>query len=57
MNIAFFLFQFSNHTGYEKGVRGRVLDDQQLSELIEGSFQDLNFWFGIQTDKNRFYFF
>jgi len=28
--------QFSNHTGYEKGVRGQVLDDQQLSELIEG---------------------
>ena len=31
-----FLFQFSNHTGYDKGVRGQVLDDQQLSELIEG---------------------
>lgn len=28
--------QFSNHTGYEKGVRGQVLDDEQLSELIEG---------------------
>ena len=30
------LFQFSNHTGYAKGVRGQVLNDQQLSELIEG---------------------
>lgn len=28
--------QFSNHTGYSKGVRGQVLNDQQLSELIEG---------------------
>ena len=29
-------FQFSNHTGYSKGVRGQILDDSQLSELIEG---------------------
>jgi len=28
--------QFSNHTGYAKGVRGQVLDDSQLQELIEG---------------------
>jgi len=28
--------QFSNHTGYDKGVRGQVLDDKQLAELIEG---------------------
>jgi len=28
--------QFSNHTGYANGVRGQVLDDQQLKELIEG---------------------
>jgi len=28
--------QFSNHTGYPKGVRGQVLDDSQLQELIDG---------------------
>merc|ERR1712095_183154 len=28
--------QFSNHTGYDKGVKGQVLDDEQLAELIEG---------------------
>lgn len=28
--------QFSNHTGYSNGVRGQVLDDGQLAELIEG---------------------
>jgi len=28
--------QFSNHTGYAKGVRGQVLDDSQLQELMEG---------------------
>ena len=27
------------------------MDDQQLSELIEGSVQDLNFRLSIQTDK------
>ena len=32
----FMSFQFSNHTGYDKGVRGQVLDDKQLAELIEG---------------------
>ena len=31
-----FYAQFSNHTGYAKGVRGQVLDDKQLRELIEG---------------------
>ena len=31
-----FKFQFSNHTGYDKGVRGQVLDNKQLAELIEG---------------------
>ena len=33
-------FQFSNHTGYAKGVRGQVLNDQQLAELIEGLKQN-----------------
>jgi len=28
--------QFSNHTGYDKGVKGQVLDDSQLQELIDG---------------------
>jgi len=28
--------QFSNHTGYTAGVRGQVLDDTQLQELIDG---------------------
>ena len=28
--------QFSNHTGYSAGVRGQVLDDTQLQELIDG---------------------
>jgi len=28
--------QFSNHTGYPAGVRGQVLDDAQLQELIDG---------------------
>jgi len=28
--------QFSNHTGYAKGVRGQVLDDSQLQELVDG---------------------
>jgi len=28
--------QFSNHTGYKAGVRGQVLDDTQLQELIDG---------------------
>jgi len=28
--------QFSNHTGYSKGVRGQVLDDNQLQELVDG---------------------
>ena len=28
--------QFSNHTGYEKGLKGHVLDDNQLQELIDG---------------------
>jgi len=28
--------QFSNHTGYPAGVRGQVLDDNQLQELIDG---------------------
>jgi len=32
--------QFSNHTGYSKGVRGQVLNDQQLAELIEGLKQN-----------------
>jgi len=27
---------FPNHTGYPKGVRGQVLDDSQLQELIDG---------------------
>ena len=34
--LIFMSFQFSNHTGYDKGVRGQVLDDKQLAELIEG---------------------
>ena len=29
-------FQFSNHTGYDQGVRGQVLGDKQLAELVEG---------------------
>ena len=33
------------------------MDDQQLSELIEGSVQDLNHMFAIQTDKKRILFF
>merc|ERR1712045_163271 len=33
--------QFSNHTGYAKGVRGQVLNDQQLAELIEGLKQNI----------------
>ena len=33
------------------------MDDQQLSELIEGSVQDLNFMLGIQTDKKWILFF
>ena len=36
MNFRIFSFQFSNHTGYDKGVKGQVLDDKQLAELIEG---------------------
>ena len=28
--------QFSNHTGYSAGVRGQILDDGQLQELIDG---------------------
>jgi len=28
--------QFSNHTGYAAGVRGQVLNDEQLWELVEG---------------------
>ena len=28
--------QFSNHTGYAKGIKGQVLNDSQLQELIEG---------------------
>jgi len=28
--------QFSNHTGYPAGVRGQVLDDAQLQELVDG---------------------
>ena len=28
--------QFSNHTGYSAGVRGQILDDSQLQELIDG---------------------
>lgn len=28
--------QFSNHTGYSQGVRGQVLDDSQLQELVDG---------------------
>lgn len=28
--------QFSNHTGYPKGIRGQVLNESQLQELIEG---------------------
>ena len=28
--------QFSNHTGYPAGVRGQVLDDTQLQELVDG---------------------
>ena len=28
--------QFSNHTGYPEGVRGQVLDDTQLQELVDG---------------------
>jgi len=28
--------QFSNHTGYPKGVKGQVLNDGQLQELIDG---------------------
>ena len=28
--------QFSNHTGYAAGVRGQVLDDKQLGELVQG---------------------
>jgi len=28
--------QFSNHTGYPAGVRGQVLDDGQLQELMDG---------------------
>jgi len=28
--------QFSNHTGYSAGVRGQILDDTQLQELIDG---------------------
>ena len=33
------------------------MDDQQLSELIEGSVQDLNFMLDIQTDKKWILFF
>ena len=29
--------QFSNHTGYAKGIKGQVLNDSQLQELIEGT--------------------
>eukprot|EP00092_Neocalanus_flemingeri_P079825 GFUD01099485.1.p1 GENE.GFUD01099485.1~~GFUD01099485.1.p1 ORF type:complete len:306 (-),score=106.06 GFUD01099485.1:190-1107(-) len=28
--------QFSNHTGYPAGVRGQVLDDTQLQQLVDG---------------------
>jgi len=28
--------QFSNHTGYAKGIKGQVLDSAQLDELVEG---------------------
>jgi len=28
--------QFSNHTGYPAGIRGQVLDDKQLQELVDG---------------------
>ena len=28
--------QFSNHTGYPAGVRGQVLDDAQLQQLLDG---------------------
>ena len=28
--------QFSNHTGYSKGIKGQVLDDKQLQELMDG---------------------
>ena len=28
--------QFSNHTGYEKGLKGQCLDDIELWNLIEG---------------------
>jgi len=28
--------QFSNHTGYKNGIKGQVLDDNQLQELIDG---------------------
>ena len=28
--------QFSNHTGYAKGIKGQVLNDEQLGELIQG---------------------
>ena len=28
--------QFSNHTGYSAGVRGQILDDGQLQELVDG---------------------
>ncbi len=35
--MSFFgLWQFSNHTGYEHGVHGQVLDDAQLRVLIDG---------------------
>ena len=33
------------------------MDDQQLSELIEGYVQDLNFMLDIQTDKKWILFF
>ena len=28
--------QFSNHTGYAKGIRGQRLDDVELWDLVEG---------------------
>ena len=31
-----FLLQFSNHTGYSGGLRGDVLNSDQLGVLIEG---------------------
>jgi pyridoxine kinase len=32
--------QFSNHTGYAKGIRGQILDDAELWDLFEGLLEN-----------------